>query len=411
LALALALALLAVPVVGCIGDTGEQVDETSTEPVENTTEDEPVLPDEIGGFAQADTLNTEGSGTGIWIDEQRDLVLSANGGGGLQIFDVSEPENAEKIGTLGDISARDVDLLRWNGTPYAVLADSSEGIHIVDTSTPSDPELVATADEYSSHNLAAVQGTPYVYDSTAAGAVAKADGSAVVPVLDLTTPSEPSWETFPIPGAVNGQPIQSDGCHDVWVSEDREMAYCAGGGGFYTAGGGETFIWDISQSVTDPAWVGVIDNPSIMYHHQAVPSEDGNHVYINDEFLAPNCRSMQPIESGPAVEQTTAAMWIYNVSDPENPTLESYVQNPEDTPHANCGSHFGDRIDGREVLSWGWYEGGTMLIDVEDPADPVILDEIDPEGSTWDARYHEGYVYGSSGNLQVLDIVGSEPDS
>jgi hypothetical protein len=407
-AIGVGIAVLAILFTGCIGSTGDGIEDASTEaPSANATNASEALPATITGLEETTSVSTEGGGNGIWVDEQRDLLLSSNGGGGLQLVDIGN-ETPEKLGTLGEVTARDVDLLRWDGTPYAVLAAGSAGIHVVDVSDPRAPEKVATADEYGSHNLAAVQGTPYVYDSTAVGPSGKAQG-AFVPVLDLSTPEDPSWTTFSIPAQVNGRPTQSDGCHDVWVQEELDRAYCAGGGSAgmtYGHGGGETFIWNISEDPTDPEWVGLADHPSIMYHHQAVPSENGNHLYINDEFLAPNCRSMQPVESGPAVKQSTAAMWVFDISDPANPEMRSYVQNPEDTPHANCGSHFGDRIEDRNVLAWGWYGGGTMLIDVEDPANPEILDEVAADESTWDARYHDGRVYSSSASVQVLDILG-----
>jgi hypothetical protein len=395
LALLAGLALAA----GCIGGSDDLEAAESNDTDDPPEAAEPVLPTEIGGLTEIASLETDGGGNGVWIDEERDLLLSTNAGAGLQIVDVADPDNPELLGTLGEVTARDVDLLRVDGTPYAVLADSAEGIHVVDVADPTAPELVATADEYASHNLAAVPGTPYVYDSTAQ-TQAKATGEPIVPVLDLSSPADPEWTTVEIPATVNGQPVQSDGCHDVVVRVDLGQAFCAGGGGFYAAGGGETFVWNISEDPTDPEWVGVVDNPSIVYHHQAVASEDGDLLFINDEHLAPNCNGV----STPAgdARQTTAAMWVYDISDPGSPELMDYVQVDDEDANANCGSHFGDLVDGRDLLVWGWYQGGTLLIDVSDPQDATITDRIEPIGSTWDARYHEGHVYASSGDLQVL---------
>jgi hypothetical protein len=405
LALATALLLITVPVVGCIGSSGTGAPAeaaNATDPATNESSTSP-LPEDITGLAELDTVSTEGSGTGIWIDEQRDVLVSANGGGGLQLYDVSDADNVTKLGSVGDLSARDADILRYDGTTYAILAGSSEGIHVVDIDDPSEPEHVVSADKYGAHNVASVPGTPYIYDATAVGADGKAT-NPIIPVLDISNPEDPSWTTIDIPAEVNGQPTQSDGCHDVVVRQDLGKAFCAGGGSMYAAGGGETFIWDISDDVTDPVWEGVIDNPSIMYHHQALASEDGDLLMINDEFIAPNCNgaSQGPVDA----RQTTASMWVYNISDTQNPQLMDQVQVIDEDQNANCGSHFGDLVDGREMVTWGWYEAGTLLIDISEPSDTEIVDRIDPEGSTWDAKYHDGHVYGSSGDLQVLDIVG-----
>jgi hypothetical protein len=182
------------------------------------------------------------------------------------------------------------------------------------------------------------------------------------------------------------------------------MAYCAGGGTQYRTGGGETFLWDISEDVTDPQWVGIIDNPSIVYHHQAVPNKEGNLLFLNDEHIESNCNGADT----PAADarQPTAAMWVYDISDPENPQMRSYVQLNDEERNGNCGSHFGDVIDGRDKVVWGWYQAGTLLIDVSNPDDATIVDRIPPEGGTWEAQYYEGHVYGSSGNLQVMNVLG-----
>ncbi len=406
--LAVILVLLTVPLVGCIGAIEDEPDAEAIQ--EQSQEGVPPieLPDQITGFEELVSIETDGGGTGIWIDEARDLLLSANGGAGFQLYDIQDPENASLVGSLSvdmegeDLYARDVDLLHVDGDPLAVLAAGS-AIHVVDITDPREPVLLATADEHTAHNVAAVPGTPYVYSSTGVGLQGKLS-NPVVPVLDLSTPSEPIWHEIPIPATVNGLPVQSDGCHDITVRMDLGMAYCAGGGTWYRNGGGESFIWDIHQDPLTPDWVGIIDNPSIIYHHQALASHDGDLLFINDEHIESNCHR---VDAGPAsVGQTTAAMWAYDISDPSNPELLSWVQadGPEDL-ETNCGSHFGDLVEDRDVLVWGWYAGGILLIDVGDPSNPVILDQVPPDGSTWDARYHAGHVYGSSGNVQVLGLA------
>ncbi len=396
--MAIAILLIAVPLAGCITPVDDALDAMADEsPVSEVVTY--ALPDVITALDPLATLDLGAGGTGIWLDEDRSLLYSANHGNGVTIVDVSNPADPVQIGHVGDIYARDVDMLVVGDRVLVLAAGASEGMHIIDATNASAPVLVATSAAYSVHNVASIPGTTLVYNS---------DGGPMLPgerritVIDVADPENPIWYEIPIPDMVNGIPIQSNGCHDITVRVDLGRAYCGGGGNFYAAGGGETFIWDISEDPLKPRWIGVIDNPSIMYHHQALPTEDGNLLLINDEFIAPNCRSANV--AGTSVGQTTAAMWVYDISDPARPELVSWVQPQGDGTEANCGSHFGDLIDGTSVIVWGWYQGGTLLIDLADPANPVILDR-QGGSSTWDARYMNGVVYGSAGTLEVYTLV------
>ena len=78
---------------------------------------------------------------------------------------------------------------------------------------------------------------------------------------------------------------------------------------------------------------------------------------------------------------------------------------PVPDPMGNCGSHFGDVVDGTDFLVWGWYGGGTLLIDVSDKANPAIAQQVAPHGSIWDARYFNGHVYSADSGVSVLRVV------
>lgn len=396
LALSFALILAASVMSGCVttqtpATEPTELDEASAAPV--------LLPDPITAFEVLPGVTLDGGGNGIAIDEARSLVFNSRAGGGFAIVDVSRPDHPELLGTNGEVgNIRDVDVVRWNNTTFAVASASDDGIHVLDTTDPTDPRLVATADTYASHTLTWLPGTPYVYNSN--GFLP----DRLIPVLDLSDPANPVDHVIEIPLTVAGLPVQSDGCHDITVRPDLGLAFCAGGGSFYTAGGGETLILDISEDPLAPTFIGVVDNPSIMYHHQALASEDGTLLFINDEFIAPNCQGGDLPMLG-SRGQTTAAMWIYDIEDPTAPELVSWVQPNSNEPVVNCGSHFGDLVDGTDYVVWGWYQGGTVLIDVSDPGMPRIVDRVAPSGSVWEARYHAGVVYGSASELDVLRLA------
>lgn len=400
----------AVAAAGCIGETGDDSGAGAAgaggPPADETPD--PTLPATITGLEARGTVPTEGSGTGIWIDHDDDLLFSTQGTGGLTIVDVSDPQDPEVLSSFTKQYARDVDVLEQDGYRYAVLAAGGEGIVLVNATDPTVPGIVSTTElPAGAHNVAVVPGTSVIYNS---GAGEEIHG------IDAADPEDPEPFSFAIPGSVDGQPVTSNGCHDVSPRPDLGLAFCAGGGSRYMQGGGETFVWDISEDPKDPEWLSLVDDQRIVYHHQAIANEAGDVLVIDDEFVGyppayvgPNCVRE---EVGPATAQVPSAnAWFVDISDPANPEILSHVARPTpEEPRQNCGSHFGDVVGDRNKLVMGWYDGGTMLVDFEDPSNPSILDIAEPEGSTWDARYHEGHVYTGSGDVQVLDILGEADD-
>lgn len=350
-----------------------------------------------------------GGGQGIWVHEG--LLYSTNGAD-LHIVDVSDPTAPADLGALEGVGARDVDVLEWDGVLYAVLAGSGRGMHVVDVSDPTEPVLATTVELPSAgvHNLATVPGTPYIYSSGASA-------TRQIDVLDITDIDNPVVHTFDIPAIMNGVELNSDGCHDISVRVDLGRAYCAGGGGQYQTGGGETFIWDISEDPTDPVWVNFVDDDRIVYNHQAFVDDAGHYLIVNDENLGPNCVSAD-LPGLPSTEDPQvpfAAAWVWDISDESDPVLRGLLQNDAVTRHAttdpallvqdaNCGSHFGDLVRGTQQFVMGWYGGGTLLIDFSNPEEMKVIDYHEATGSTWDTRYFDGHVYHSSGDLQVTPV-------
>lgn len=379
-------------------------------------------------FGDIHTLELPRVGNGIWIEEG---ILVHTNGVDLHVVDARDPTNLTLIGTLPDLpGARDVDVLDWNDHRYAIVAGSGNGMHIIDITDPSNPQLVTTAPVLNAgvHNLAAVDGTPYIYVAGASG------NSRRIDYVDISDPTTPTVGFFAMPATmtVNGvpnMPLESDGCHDITVRVDLDRAYCAGGGGVYYGLGGETFIWDISDAAggpTNPTWIGAMDDPRIKYHHQVFPNTDGTILIINDEYVGPflpgvpiganNCIDFPetPLPDNIDSGIPLAAAWIYDISDESAPVQLSYVQNPsqghaEGVPNpleGNCGAHFGDIVTGHEAFVMAWYEGGTILVDFSEPATPEVLDILpDVAGETWDAMYYDGYVYHASGDLVATELV------
>lgn len=84
---------------------------------------------------------------------------------GLVLLDISSPGSPTVLGRVteagdGPMTARSVDLTTLDGTPYAVVGGSDQGVHVVNVSDPTDPRHVVTASKWPSHHVAALPGTP-----------------------------------------------------------------------------------------------------------------------------------------------------------------------------------------------------------------------------------------------------------
>lgn len=399
--------LLGASFAGCIGPQDEPGTETASGPGSpgdatgasdgNASGGEPEDP---SGMEPVATLGTNASSAGgevpghVALDGSRDLLFATAGETGLQVVDVSDPREPSLVGALSSVHGHDVDLLRQGNRTLAVISTFDEGIHVVDATDPGRLERVATADRYSADNLAAVPGTSYVYVG-----VWTRPTDPFIAVLDLSAPSDPSWTRVPIPDRVGGHPTTTDGCHAFDVRPDLGLATCAGGGSGTTSG--ETFLLDISQDPADPSFVAAVDNPAIQLHHSALLGPQGDLLFVGDEnFQRPNCNG-----AGPA-RQPTGGVWIYDVSDPQDPQRQGYVQVEDPTVHDNCTSHFG-ALAGPDHVVWSWYDGGTVLVDVSDPTAPSVEDRVPPEGDAVDVAVHDGYALSSNRDvIQVLRLEG-----
>ncbi len=380
----------------------------------------------LTGFGETFGFEMAGGGQGIWI--HNDILYWTNGQD-LVLADVADPQNIVLLGNITGIGARDVDVLEWQNRTYAALAGSGRGLHLIDVTDPRDPQLVGTTDMPSAgvHNLAALQGTPYIYSSGASGVPgaqgAVGQGSGKIDILDITNPAAPVTHSFVIPAMVGNTIVESDGCHDITVRADLQRGYCAGGGGRYYGAGGESFIWDLTDPL-EPVWLAAIDDPRIKYHHQAFVNDGGDILIINDEYVGPflpgvpvganNCFDAGLPLVGSEDQIPTAAAWIYDISDERNPVQLAYIQNdsgwngdgvPPSPAEGNCGSHFGDLVAGQEAFVMGWYQGGTILVDFSDPGNPDVLDIEPADGSHWDSRYWQGHVYHAGADLVITPLV------
>jgi hypothetical protein len=376
-------------------------------------------------------------GHGNWV--QGDLVFSSAGWHSFYIADISDPENPRIIYAPEDPEASETPYARKaevvnhpDGRMTLALATQWEGMHLWDVTDPENPVWASSIDfdPEPNHYVSIVPGMEVVMNNPSRG-----EGSTNH-FVDVSDPYNP---------VLLGE-FSEVGCHGtVFLNEfghDRFRAYCAGID--------RTEIWDMTG--WDPEApdlgikiLGVVDelndpvagNPLLnqapvrSLHHLATANEDGTILIIGDEHNGGGspgaCFFHEEGQSTPL-----GALWFYDISDESDPQLLSWLSPPTVPPRApsdlpsgeptdpntwlrfvygtvpNCTAHFGEVIEGENKMVIAWYSAGVLLVDFEDPENPVILDQFQPEGTNvWSARYHNGYVFTSDINrgMDVLRIV------
>lgn len=394
------IAVLVVPLIaGCIGQTGTTGgNATDAEPAPGT---DWTLPDEITGLQLQTPIDDVQAGAGIHADGDHLYVTGQRTGFyAVDVADPTQPAVVDRLRTAAVGQTRDVAIMHAGNRTVAVLARSSNGTAFVDVTDPTNLTVLSTGflgggldtDDSNGnvHNVHVVPGTTTVYVSR----------SVDTPGVDIVDASDP---TDPKRVAVFGDLT----CHDVTFWAEGDRAYCAGVR--------ETQIWDVADPQA-PELVSRIFNPAIQIHHQAIPLDDGSILAIADEFAgstsaAYGCYGYADAGSRP-VSDPVGALWFYDLSDETDPRPVSWIA--PDAPVGNepgmapCTAHFGTQVADRPLVVVGWRTAGTWLVDYSDVEAPRFVDGFGRAVETWEARYHNGYVYtgDTARGADVLRLVG-----
>jgi hypothetical protein len=352
---------------------------------------------------------------------------------GIQITDISDPEAPQIVaqvlcpGAQNDVSvwenliftstdsSRNTSSCENNVFQTATNPASWEGIRIFDWSDPSAPEMIAAVEtDCGSHthtllpDLANDRLLLYVssYNPNAAFPDCQPphDKISVVEV-PLANPEDASVIAepvlFPDGGLPSGTGRQTDGCHDITVYPAIGLAAgaCTGQGA----------ILDISDPV-NPVKIADVSDENFAFWHSATFTHDGERVVFTDELGGggqPTCN--------PTVGDQRGANAIYDISDPANPVFLSYYKIPRTQSNTeNCVAHNGNflPIADRDIYVQAWYQGGTSVVDMTDPANPVEIGFFDRGplsaerriiGGSWSSYYYNGVIV-SSDIQQGLDL-------
>lgn len=307
--------------------------------------------------------------------------------GGMHIFDVSG-KTPREVGFLHcPGNDNDVEVVRPGlavmGFHNNLCAPSAgNGFVTIDVSNPRKPRILGAINTGKNHTLKPYPGKPIVY--TAGGGLSGSTGAGPA-IVDVSNPRKPKIVAKP-------QTLTTD-CHDIsfFISKKRKLGFCAG-----AIGTGEVQIWDVSKPVA-PTLVGKIHNPLIQYSHYAVASSDGKLLAIDDEaFALHECHTGQT---------PTGRVWIYDISNPTVPVLQSSFAAPRGGDATGIGtfpgwvpswclSHGLDWMPGSRNLAVTWFTGGVSVLDLSDPVAPKEAAYFQADNSwTYSALWHRGRLY------------------
>jgi LVIVD repeat-containing protein len=203
-----------------------------------------------------------------------------------------------------------------------------------------------------------------------------------------TGPQHPSGTPYsPVPN--------TNTCHDITAFPEIGLAAgaCQGNG----------ILLDISDPAS-PVRTDEVSDPNFSYWHSATFSNDGSKVIFTDEWgggTSARCRANDQLSWG--------ANAIFDIVGGQM-QFGSYWKLPVvQTTQENCVAHNGNilPVPGRDILSQAWYQGGHVLIDFTDSANPEEIAFYDrgpinvpnPNllnlGGFWSTYYYNGRTFGS----------------
>lgn len=248
------------------------------------------------------------------LDIVNNLAYVADDQGGLQIVDVSNPENPYIIGeytsekSIVGVAVRDT-------FAYLAVNHTQGGVRIINVADPETPVFVGEDNWYYGYNVAAPQNdTMFVYMA----------GGYWFVVEDVSFPQYPSFvRRFSTPGNVRG----------IFVIDSIVFLACEQMG---------LHIFNLAKPDSE-ALVGWIDTPS-----------NARNIFVKGDYAY--------------IADGRSGLIVVNISNPVNPVFAGQYDTPDYANDIFVSGNLAFVADG---------EGGLQVIDIENPADPVSYGEIE----------------------------------
>jgi hypothetical protein len=392
-------------------DDGGELDATEIERVAHFPYGDPSLPDAGAFFASGTDLAFDGDY--VYAAEQAD---SGNEEGGIHIIDVSDPDEPVQVGYVNcpgyqnDVAVVDTGIvaLAYHRLTHVDDSDCPDavpgGVTLFDVSDPENPQELGSSPPLpgGTHTLTVSPDGDYIYASP--GGIA--NGGGVQQIIDVSVRDE---EVYPVH---TFRPNQT-GCHDFaffTATDDREMGVCIGLA--------ESQIWDLAD-LTAPVIAARIANPLMQFMHSAVVTDDGRYLVIGDEAIGANECIGGPTGAMYAYDISTPELPIplsyFGIDRAYGGTpINSSTAGQSGTGRDGwCTAHIYDFIPDTHIMVSSWYSGGVNIIDWgDDFTAPREVAHYRTDGeyaerevtNYWSAYWHEGRIYAND-RVRGLDAL------
>ncbi|MBZ5721317.1 MAG: hypothetical protein LAO03_13140 [Acidobacteriia bacterium] len=315
--------------------------------------------------AQADPYKGNQSYAGVWGDGHYAYIGSERRNGVL-IYDITNPSAPVLASYYAPSNSLDMeDIKVANGIGY-FASNMGFGLHIVNVSDPTNPQLLSTITSANggydnTHKIAVWNNFVFIPQNLVAPAIIK--------VFDVSNPSLPVLKTT------------FTATDPMWVNDITIQDNGAGSVRLYTAGwGGKCDIWDITNIATQA--------PVLLGSFSAGIDGSSSSATANGNYLAYTRKTTDG----------TSEVKIYNISNPANVTVASTLTMT--ALGIDAVAPHDPKIMGN-LLYVSWFQAGTLIFDITNPASPVLIGSYD----TWPGAVTPTQL---SGNWGVYPYLGQD---
>lgn len=299
--------------------------------------------EETHTFEIVSVCNLPGYSRGI--DISGDFAYIANGQGGLQIINISDPESTYIVGEY--LTKRDAHGVAVRDTfVYLAMPASMEGgLMILNVANPSEPVFFGQDPSIYAYDVVAPEDdTMYVYVA----------GQGWFHVEDVSTQYPSYVRRFTTPGDMRG----------IFMVDSIAYLACEQMG---------IHIFNLSIEIDSLALVGWLDTPS-------------------------NARKIFVKENYAYIADGRAGLVIIDVSDSENPTFVSQYDTPQ---YANDIFILGDHAYIADA------EAGLQVINISNPDEPVYYGSIETSYA-YGVYIRDDYIYVTDRDMGLVIITEEE---
>jgi len=330
----------------------------------------------------------------LWAEGNYAYIGSDRSGGGIAIFDISNPANPQFVIEYEGEEMEDVEV--YNGIGYFSSDDNQStpatgtGVDIVDLSNPANPVRISRVDaslggHHKVHTVSVSDGFLYTTDNA----------TEVIKIFNVSNPASPQFVAslnINAPGAMASHEVMVQNNRMYIASKDNNDAV-----------NGWTHIYDVSSvGTTGPVLLTAFNTGGGT--HTSMPSEDGLALVVSQE-------------------RANGEVRIYDISmidqpnDPESPVLLKTLTRTSVGIDAHSPHH--SHMHG-DLLFLSWYEAGLQVFNMADPANPAWVGAFDTYPGTSTSFNGNWGVFPGLGlekllisdrnrGLIIVDATGVEP--